>query len=314
MGLLYLSWEELPPALCCQGALAIGNFDGVHRGHAALVAELRRQADLVKGPAVALTFDPHPLELLRPESFQPLLTCVSDRAQLIQQAGADHVAVLKTTPYLLQQTATEFFVHVVRSRFQARALVEGENFRFGHNREGDVESLRALCRQAGIQFSVVSPYCQEGAAVSSSRVRSALVQGDVRQAASLLGRSYRLRGVVGTGQRRGKTLGFPTANLQQMTTLVPANGVYAVRAFHRGTAWPGAANIGPNPTFGEQVRKVEVHLIGFDGDLYGEELAVDFLDRLRDTRPFADVAQLTDQLRRDIDQAKRLVETSEAMK
>jgi riboflavin kinase/FMN adenylyltransferase len=147
-----------------------------------------------------------------------------------------------------------------------------------------------------------------GGIVSSSRVREALVRGAVREAAELLGRPHRLHGQVGTGQRRGQQLGFPTANLERVETLVPGDGVYAVRVFWQGSAWPGAANIGPNPTFGEQDRKVEVHLIGFEGSLYGQRLAVDFLDRLRDTRPFSGPTELAAQLKKDVEQARRLVE------
>lgn len=310
--MLTLAWGGTPPDSCRAGALAIGNFDGVHRGHAVLMAELRRQADWVRGPAVALTFDPHPLRLLRPEIFQPLLTTLTDRVQLLRAAGADHVVVLQTTPHLLQQSAPTFFDEVVRIGFRARALVEGDNFHFGRGREGNVEQLADLCRQTGIAFTVVPPFLQDGVPVSSSRVRNALLKGDVRQGAALLGRPYHLQGLVGTGQRRGRTLGFPTANLEQVPTLIPGDGVYAVRAFHGEGSWPGAVNVGPNPTFGEQARKVEVHLIGFDGNLYGQELAIDFLDRLRDTCPFAGVAQLTEQLRRDVEQAKQVA--SEATK
>jgi riboflavin kinase/FMN adenylyltransferase len=305
-----LNWDEPPPARCRDGALAIGNFDGVHRGHQALLAELRRQAGRISGPAVVLTFDPHPLQILRPERFQPLLTTVDYRAALLQQHGADHVAVLQTTPSFLQLTAREFFTQVVGTAFRARAVIEGPNFGFGRDREGTVETLAGFCGEAGVALTVLSVLAEGGKAVSSSRVRSALVRGAVGEAAELLARPYRLRGTVGTGQKRGQGLGFPTANLQDIATLVPGDGVYAVRVHRKGDVWPGAANIGPNPTFGEQARKVEVHLIGFQGDLYGELLAVDFIDRLRDTRPFPSVAELVEQLRRDVEQAQTILQAS----
>src|SRR5262249_4426601 len=158
----------------------------------------------------------------------------------------------------------------------------------------------------GLGLTVVPPWQADGRPVSSSRVRHALERGDVAEAALLLGRPYRLRGTVGTGQRRGPTLGFPAANLERVPALVPGDGVYAVRAAVGEAAWPGAANVGPNPTFGEQVRKIEVHLIGFTGDLYGRELAVEFVARLRDTRPFGGVEPLRQQLRADVEQARRL--------
>jgi riboflavin kinase/FMN adenylyltransferase len=301
-----LNWDEMPPLFCRGGAVSIGNFDGVHRGHLALLAELGTRARSVNGPAVALTFDPHPLQLLRPEQFQPLLTTTADRTVLLQAHGADHVLVLRTTRKLLELSAAEFFAEVVQQRLAARALVEGVNFGFGRGREGNVDTLAALCRQAGLGFVVVPPFQYNGTMVSSSRIRSLLLRGDVRAAADLLARPFRLRGVVGTGRQRGRSIGFPTANLEHVETLVPADGVYAVRVDHGGTVWPGAANIGPNPTFGEQARKIEVHLIGFQGDLLGQALAVDFIERLRDTRPFAGVAELVDQLRLDVERARRL--------
>jgi riboflavin kinase/FMN adenylyltransferase len=306
MAIVTLSWDEAPPAACRQGAVSIGNFDGVHRGHQGLVAELRRHAQAVAGPAVVLTFDPHPLLLLRPEQFQPLLTPVADRAELLQCHDADQIVILRTTAALLQLSAADFFEQVVCQRLAARALVEGANFGFGRNREGDVKTLATLAEQAGCSLTIVAPVLWQGKIVSSSRVRDALVQGAVREAADLLARPYRLRGQVGTGQRRGQTLGFPTANLEHLDMLIPADGVYAVRVPLDGAVWPAAANIGPNPTFGEQARKVEVHLIGFAGDLVGRSLNVDFIDRLRDTRPFAGPAQLVEQLRQDVDQARRL--------
>lgn len=302
-----LDWKETPVDGCRHGALTIGNFDGVHRGHAALVAELSRRARAAGGPAVVVTFDPHPLLLLRPDQFQPLLTTMASRAELLQACGADHVVVLRTERELLQLGAREFFERVVRTQMDARVLVEGFNFGFGRNREGNVAMLRALCAARGIELEIVAAQASvDGAAVSSSRVRSALVRGAVREAGELLGRRYRLDGVVSRGQRRGQTLGFPTANLEGAATLIPGDGVYAVRVPIGDVVWPAAAHIGANPTFGEQARKVEIHLIGFQGDLYGRLLSIEFLERLRDTRPFAGPDQLVEQLRHDVDQARRL--------
>jgi riboflavin kinase / FMN adenylyltransferase len=300
-----LDWREAPPESCTRGVVAIGNFDGVHTGHAALVAELRARARALGGPAVAVTFDPHPHQLLRPGQAPPLLTTVEDRVRLLGGLGVEEVVVLRTTPDLLALAPAEFFEAVVQQRLGARGLVEGSNFRFGRNREGDVATLAGLCRAAGLPLAVVAPQRVDGVEVSSSRIRAALARGDVAGSAVLLGRPYRARGVVGVGQRRGQKLGFPTANLERVATVLPADGVYAVRGFAEGGAWPGAANVGPNPTFGESARKVEVHLIGFRGDLYGKELAVDFLKRLRDTRPFAGVEELVEQLGRDVEEAAR---------
>jgi riboflavin kinase/FMN adenylyltransferase len=301
-----VDWRQVPQASCRGGAVAIGNFDGVHRGHAALLAALRTQASAVGGPAVAFTFDPHPADLLRPGQSPPPLTTTPERARLLHELGADQVVVIRTANDLLALTAEEFFAQVVCERLAARALVEGPNFGFGRGREGNVETLARLCAAKDIKLTVVPPVQASGGEVSSSRIRAALLRGDVGGAAAMLGRPYRLEGVVATGRRRGQTIGFPTANLDAIPTVVPGDGVYAVRAHLDAAAWPAAANVGPNPTFGEAARKVEVHLIGFHGDLYGRPLAVDFVQRLRDTRPFRGAAELTEQLKKDVEAARRI--------
>lgn len=310
-----LEWNEPAPAACRNAMLSIGNFDGVHCGHVSLLKRLRAHAADLRVPAVAMTFDPHPLLLLRPESYQPTLTTVDERAQLLLENGVDHVIILRTRQELLQLSAADFFKRVIQQNLQTSGLVEGPNFGFGHNREGNVETLARLCAQAGMVLEIVQPLQMDGVIVSSSRVRQALVNGDIASATRWLSRPYRLSGVVGTGQSRGQQLGYPTANLTQVPTLIPGDGVYAVRVhlppdhppLPKG-GWPGAANIGPNPTFGEQERKVEVHLIGFDGELYGQTLAIDFIARLRDTRRFNSVDELVAQLQRDVAHARQLIE------
>jgi riboflavin kinase/FMN adenylyltransferase len=305
----WIDWQEVPPISCRSGAVAIGNFDGAHLGHAALIVELLRQARLVRGPSVALTFDPHPLTLLRPGEAPPLLTTPVDRAADLHELGVDEVLTLRTIPSLLHLSATDFFEQVVCQRLAAKAMVEGPNFGFGRERQGNIETLAGLCRAAGMSLTVVPPLILDGSEVSSSRIRAALLSGDVEEAARLLGKRYRLRGVVGAGQNRGRRIGFPTANLQGVATVVPGAGVYAVRAQTKsGQSWPAAANVGANPTFGEQEQKIEIHLIGFNGDLYGSELVVEFFRRLRDVRPFAGVDDLVTQLHRDVEQARLAVE------
>jgi riboflavin kinase/FMN adenylyltransferase len=211
----------------------------------------------------------------------------------------------------LQLSAATFFQEVIRNRLSPVGMVEGTDFRFGHDREGNVETLGRFCAEADMLLHVVPPLHIDGVPVSSSRIRQALALGNIPTASRWLGRPYRLAGIVGTGQRRGKQLGFPTANLTQIATLVPAEGVYAVRAWHEGNPWPAAANIGPNPTFGEQTPKVEVHLIGFDGDLYDQELSIDFLAKLRDTRRFESVEQLLAQIRSDITTAMTIANSTD---
>jgi riboflavin kinase/FMN adenylyltransferase len=301
-------WNDPFPPECRGGAVTIGNFDGVHKGHQALLAELHGQARAAGGPAVAVTFDPPPSQLLRPDKTPAALATVADRAALMQTHGADHVVILQTTLELLRHTAAEFFDALVVRGLSARVVVPGFNFAFGRNREGTVERLAQLCHEANLACVPVPPLALGGQPVSSSRIRDALLRGDVAVAAELLGRPHRVRGIVATGQRRGQTLGFPTANLDRVESLVPGDGVYAVRAEHAGRSWPAAANVGPNPTFGEHARKIEVHLLDFHGDLYGATLAVDFVARLRDTRKFAGPAELKAQLATDIAETRRLLE------
>lgn len=306
MTVVTLDYRDVPPPACRGGAAAVGNFDGVHRGHLALLQRLAERAHALRGPAVAVTFDPHPLQLLRPEKFLPVLTAPAERARLLRENGADCVVVLRATRELLSLSAADFFEGVVCERLAARALVEGANFAFGRAREAGVDRLRELCVAARLELNVVSPVVTaDGVPVSSSRVRASLVAGDVRRAAELLGRYFRLWGRVIAGRGRGRTLGFPTANLEEVASLVPGEGVYAVRVLRGEAAWAGAANIGPNPTFGEQRRRIEVHLIDFQGDLYGQALGVEFVERLRDTVRFSGAEALTAQLHTDVERARQ---------
>ena len=308
MATVPLEWCAYPPAECTGGAVTVGNFDGVHRGHQALVATARRHADRVRGPAVVVTFDPPPHLVLHPDAApRSPLTTLADRAELLHQAGADHVVILRTSPALLALSAEAFFEDVIARQLGAKAVVEGYDFRFGRGRAGTNATLRELCAAAGLAFEEVAPVTYRDEPVSSSRVRSALVNGDVARAAELLARPYRIAGTVVTGAKRGRTIGFPTANLADVPTVLPGNGVYAVRAEVDGRAWPGAANVGPNPTFAEDARKVEVHLIDFAGDVYGQPMAVEFVSRLRDTRPFAGAAELVAQLQKDVEAARAAV-------
>lgn len=287
------------------GAVTVGNFDGVHLGHRALVAAAARWASRLGGPVVAVTFDPPPYSVLVPDApARPPLTTVADRAELLRAAGADRVIVYRPDRELLALPPAAFVRDVLLGQLGATAVVEGYDFRFGRGRAGDTALLRELCAAAGVGFEEVPPLTDDGGPVSSSRVRAALLGGNVEAAAALLGRPYRIAGTVVGGARRGRTIGFPTANLGDVPTVLPGTGVYAVRAVVGAASLPAAANVGPNPTFGEDARKVEVHLIDFTGDLYGEVLAVEFVAKLRDTRPFSGAAELAAQLGRDVIEAR----------
>jgi riboflavin kinase/FMN adenylyltransferase len=299
-----LEWNQPPPESCQGGAITVGNFDGVHLGHSKLIDVLREQAHLVAGPVVVLSFDPHPLKLLAPERFQPVLTEPEERAALLKQKGADEVVLLRTTHELLQLSPDDFVCRILHDGFRSKSVVEGFNFRFGHNRAGDIAQLQAQCNVLGLSFAAVPAFQLDGSPVSSSRVRRELLAGNVREASRLLGRNYSIRGLVGRGEQRGRKLGFPTANLHGVQVLLPGDGVYAVQVECDGQSWTGAANIGPNPTFGEHARKVEVHLLDFIGDLYGRKLRLGFLERIRDTKPFSSAEDLVRQLRQDVETAR----------
>ncbi len=284
--------------------MAVGNFDGVHRGHATIVARLRGLADRLGVPAVALTFDPHPAAIVRPASTPVPLTTLGRRAELLGRLGVDAMLVQPTTPDLISLSAERFYAEILRERLGARGLVEGEDFRFGAGRTGDIGMLRGLCDRDGLALETVAPVMVDGQAISSSRLRGLIARGDVRSAASLLTAPYRLTGTVVQGARRGGPLGFPTANLAEVATQLPAIGVYAARVAVPGRGVHAAAvHIGPNVTFGETRLSVEAHLIGFSGTLYGASLDVDFLERLRDTQKFDSLDALRIQLAADVARA-----------
>ncbi len=296
---LVRSLDDLPATFAC-GAVAIGNFDGVHRGHARLIERLRQKAAEVGGPVTVFTFDPHPVVVLRPEVAPPPLTWAERKAELLAGSGVDAVIVYPTDSVLLDLSPRDFFERVIVGALRAKAVVEGPNFRFGRGRAGDIHLLRDFCAQAGVILDIVEPAADGDGVISSSRVRERIRQGDVDAARDMLTQPYRVRGMVVHGARRGGSLGFPTANLEAVDTLMPGLGVYAGRAYADGESWPAAVNIGPNPTFGEHGFKFEVHLIGFAGSLYGQPLEVDFLSRLRDIQPFGSKEDLTHQLQADV--------------
>ena len=284
-----------------EGFVSIGNFDGVHRGHAAIIKRLVARAGEAGLSAVVLTFDPHPIAILRPGEVPPSLGTLEDKAELLGACGVDAVVAWPTDQALLGLSPEEFFEQMICGRLAARGMVEGPNFRFGRDRSGDIDSLGAQCEAAGVSLEIVEPVSLEGRVISSSVVREAISGGDVAGAARLLGRSYRLQGTVVRGALRGRTLGFPTANLGGIATLLPADGVYAALARLDGSDHAAAVHVGGNPTFDEDERKIEVHLLDFDGDLYDRTLAVAFVDRIRGTVEFSGREALVRQLEQDVE-------------
>ncbi|MFP6752696.1 MAG: bifunctional riboflavin kinase/FAD synthetase [Pirellulaceae bacterium] len=297
--------DELP-AVDRSGALAIGNFDGVHLGHARIISRLVARAASLDGPSVVFTFDPHPASLLRPQQVSERLVTVDRKLELLEQLGVDVVVVYPTDKQFLELSAEAFFETIVLAGLDARVIVEGTNFSFGRDREGTIEKLETLCRQHQVQLELVRPVELDGDVVSSSRLRQLISRGDLETVNRMLTSPYRVRGRIQQGSGRGQELGFPTANLGELATLLPADGVYAGCGYIDGTSWPAAVNIGGNPTFEDPTAKFEVHLVGFSGSRYGEMIDIELLTRLRDVRRFEDPEQLCSQIEEDVQQAREV--------
>ncbi|QDU39286.1 Riboflavin kinase [Maioricimonas rarisocia] len=290
------------------GYVSIGNFDGVHRGHQRMISSLVQHAHREGVPAVVLTFDPHPVTLLAPDRTPPRLSTLERKAALLADCGVDCLIAYPTDRELLNLTADEFFQQIVQQELAARGVVEGPNFCFGRNRGGTIAVLAELCAQAGILCEIVPAVTRNEQVVSSSSIRQALLAGEVREALEMLGHPYRLSGTVASGAGRGRDLGFPTANLDDVATLVPADGVYAAVGLVDDECLAAAVHIGSNPTFAENARKLEVHLLDYDGDLYGSTLHVDLIDRVRTTQSFDGPPALQEQLKRDLAKIRRIVD------
>ena len=282
------------------GAVTIGNFDGVHQGHARLLEQLTSRAREVGGPAIVLTFDPHPVRILRPELAPPPLTWTSRKAELLSDLNVDVTVVYPTDKKLLSLSAEQFFDEIVIQRLGAKVLVEGPNFAFGRDRGGSIELLQSLCDTHDVQLQIVTPLLAGDQFVSSSRIREAISVGDVDTASKMLTRPYRVRGLVTHGMNRGAAMGFPTANLDGIDTLVPAAGVYAAVAWWQDSPYAAAVNIGGNPTFSEAEHKFEVHMLDFNEIIYGQVLSVDILSRLRGVETFDNKDTLLAQVQQDI--------------
>lgn len=301
-------YRDAPLDGCC---LTIGNFDGVHCGHAEIVRRLVTVADGVGVPAVAMTFDPHPASLVRPHNAPRPLTTIRRRAELLMSLGVDVVLVQPVNQAFIELSADAFFADILCRRLRTRTIVEGPDFRFGAKRQGDISLLRSLCHRSKVALEVVPPFVAGDIPVSSSRIRELIVAGKVDVAASMSTSSCRLTGTVVEGARRGRAIGFPTANLGSISTLIPKEGVYAAWVIIEGqdTRYPAAVHIGPNISFGEKRSTVEAHLIEFSGDLYGSTVHVDFLERLRDTRKFTSVEELKSQLQSDVSRSLKMATT-----
>lgn len=290
--------------------VTVGTFDGVHRGHWEVLQEIRRRAEATGRRSVLVTFDPHPLRIVRPEHAPPLLTTPVEKKEILAESGLDYAVFLTFTETLSRYEPRRFVEEILVGRLRVEELVIGYDHGFGRDRSGDAETLKAIGAELGFDVDVVPPVVTDGEPVSSSRIRKAVAEGRMPEARACLGRPYSVRGVVVKGEGRGRQLGFPTANLKvgNAEKLMPPSGIYAVRGVLRSGTLPGALHLGPRPTFQGSPPTVELHLMDFDADLYGEEVRVDFVERLRDVRPFDNVAALVDQMREDVEEARRVLD------
>ena len=279
--------------------ITIGVFDGVHRGHAHLLRHLISAAGSVYQPAV-ITFANHPITVLQPGRQVSLITTLERKEQLIREKGVDLVVSLEFSEELAQLSAREF-VGLLKEKLRMKGLVIGSDFALGRNREGNAERLSELGSELGFSVEIVEPLLLDGLLVKSRVIRQRLIDGDVAVSNHLLGRTFSMAGQVVTGDRRGRTLGFPTANVNiSMAMAHPADGIYATWAVVDGERRPSATSIGVRPTFGLTERLVEVYILDFDGDLYGQELEVEFVDKLRDQETFSSLEALVDQINLDV--------------
>ena len=295
-------------AVGVRSAVAVGNFDGVHRGHQALVAAAVARARETGGAAVVLTFDPHPARVLRPDAAPSALSTLAQKEELVTALGIDRLVALAFDARLAALSPAAFVQEVLASLLGARHVVVGESFRFGHARQGDARTLEALGGNEGFDVQLVPPVLHAGRPISSSRVREALAAGDVREAAQLLGRPYALDGHVVRGDGRGRTLGIPTANLRAEDQLLPARGVYAGSALVPSGEWRTAVvNVGERPTFGGTGLVVEAHLLDFAGDLYDARVRLSFHARLRGEERFPSAQALVERIQADVRAARELL-------
>lgn len=302
-----------------RSVITVGTFDGLHCGHQAILAELKQKARARQGSATVVTFDPHPQVVLQRPDKPPvqILTATEEKIALLRQEGIDRLVVI---PFTLQfsRTPSETFVReILWQRLGMQAVVIGHDHGFGKNREGDFATLERMGKELNFSVYEVPPYEMNGVTLSSTRVREALLDGEVEKASRYLGRHYSISGAVTAGEGRGKTLGFPTANVapNDDKKLVPANGVYAVwvESEKLKTKYPGMMNIGYRPTFGNTARMLEVHVLDFSGDLYGATLAVHFAAKLRNEQKFESPQALMAQLQQDKAASYQILEKTSAV-
>ena len=290
-------------------AVTIGNFDGVHLGHQALFKKVVELAKPRGGDKVAVTFHPHPMKVLRPDNPPKLISTLEQKIELIMEAGIEHLVCLPFTRPFAATTADEFVEGILYRKIGVEDLVVGYDYACGKGRQGDIEFLKRKGQELGFRVHVIPPVKVDGMVVSSTKIRELVAEGDMEMVRKMLGRFYQIRGVVRRGKRRGgPVVGFPTANLAiNEEDLCPKPGVYAVQVLHGKAVYGGVMNIGYNPTFGDAKLGAEVHIFNFHKDIYGHEIKVNIVARIRDEKRFSGPEELARQIAKDIEKARRIL-------
>jgi len=296
--------------------ITIGNFDGVHLGHRTLFHKVIEKAKEINGRSVVLTFEPHPIRVLKKNGQPPLITLYEQKVELIEKSGIDVLVCIHFTPEFASLTATEFVEDLLTKRIGMKAIVVGEDYTFGKNREGNISLLRSFGKN--LQFEVIAVdkiqiSDELPGRISSTKIRELVIEGNVDEAQKLLGRHYQIRGIVVPGRDRGGELvGYPTANVNLHDELCPKTGIYAVRVECEGEIHNGVANIGYSPTFGDHAFTVEVHILNFNKDVYNKKIRVNFIKRIRDEIKFTNISELSAEIGRDIIKAQKILSAYEA--
>ena len=293
------------------GAVSIGKFDGMHLGHSLIVQRLKSHAHQRQVPAILVTFDPPPAVLLQPDTDPKTICTLERKIELIRNFHVDAVVVIPTTRELLQQSAETFFYETIQKQFGAKVVVAGKNFSFGRDRIGNPDVIRLYGQWTGIEVDIVDPLQIGEERVSSSGIRHLIQCGQMERVNELMPLPYRMTGTVITGEQRGRTLGFPTANLGEVQTILPKQGIYATATWAEGKRYGSTTHIGTNPTFDVSLPKIEVFIHDFAGDLYGKQIAVDFLAFLREPVRFDSAEALVLQMHEDVLRSRRISDEAE---
>ena len=295
-----------------RAVVTIGNFDGVHLGHQAIFHEVIERTESIGGTSVAMTFDPHPMRVLKKNNHPPLITILEQKIELIARADLDVLICVPFTKEFAALTPREFVEDILIRKIGMAAIVVGHDYSFGKDRAGNVGMLRTFAELFDFEF-ILADWIQmaktESGRISSTKIRDLVMSGRVDRAQPLLGRFYQIRGTVTTGRNRGgKLLGFPTANIILLDELCPKTGVYAVTVESEGKQYDGVANIGYSPTFDDHIFTVEVHILDFDKNIYGGKIRVNFIRRIRDELKFSNISELSDQINKDVIAAREILE------